>query len=70
MTALHTVQSVVLTPDFLRAQAGQQGFVNNQYRNLAWLEKVFDAKKTWGRWGVKTSIVSVPAGEAAFKIAA
>lgn len=61
------VTSVALTCDFLRAQPGPQGFANFQFRNLAWLEKMTGAQSTWGRWGVKTSVISVPMQPQAFQ---
>lgn len=65
--ASHPVQSVALTCDFFRAQPGPQGFVNFQPRNLAWLEWVIGAKNTWARWGVKTSVITVPTEAEAFR---
>ncbi len=63
----HPVQSVALTCDFFRAQPGPQGFVNFQFRNLAWLERMIGAKNTWARWGVKTSVITVPTVAEAFR---
>jgi hypothetical protein len=67
VSASHPVHSVALTCDFLRAQPGPQGFVNFQPRNLAWLERVIGAKNTWARWGVKTSVITVPTEAEAFR---
>lgn len=65
--ATSAVHSVALTCDFLRAQAEPQGFVNFQTRNLAWLERVIGAKNTWGRWGVKASVITAPTEAEAFR---
>ena len=67
VSASYPVRSVALTCDFFRAQPGPQGFVNFQPRNLAWLERVIGAKITWPRWGVKTSVITVPAEAEAFR---
>jgi hypothetical protein len=69
VNAAHSVRSVALTCDFLRAQPKSEGFVNFQTRNLAWLEQMIGAKSTWARWGVKTSVVTVPTEPKAFKLA-
>ena len=66
VSASHPVQSVALTCDFFRAQPGPPGFVNFQPRNLAWLERVIGANNTWARWGVKTSVITVPTEAEAF----
>lgn len=65
----YPVRSVALTCDFFRAQPAPQGFVNFQPRNLAWLQRVIGAKNTWPRWGVKTSVITVPTEVEAFRSA-
>lgn len=66
---MHTVKSVALTCDFLRAQPGPEGFVNFQFKNLAWLKQIIGAQSTWQQWGVKTSVIVAPSHTLDFQYA-